>query len=76
MAILFVGQNGSLKNGTDACRDTYRNFIFGSTKFTAKAINDSLTIRIVVSLPGNWCQTPRSPMTGYFTSQYMCFVVT
>lgn len=47
MAILFVGENGSLKNGTDACRDTYRNFIFGSTKFTAKAINDSLTIRLL-----------------------------
>lgn len=76
MAILFVGENGSLKNGTDACRETYRNFIFGSTKFIAKAINGSLTIRIVVSLPGNWRQTSRSLMTGSFTSQYMCFVVT
>lgn len=76
MAILFVGENGSLKNGTDACRDTYCNFVFGSTEFTAKAINGSLTIRIVVSLPGNWCQTPRSLMTDYFASQCMCFVVT
>lgn len=75
MAIPFVEENGSLKSGTDTCGDTYRNFIFGSTKFIAKAIDASLTIWIVVSLPGNWCQTPGSPTTG-FISQHMCFVVT